>query len=375
MSERTNNDQGAESAAEKSRLTEVKYNYSNNWPAILERLGGSLVISTYQAGRLVVVGREPDGKTLAFSLHNFEQVMGVAVGGRQIAVGARRMIYQLRQAPQLAARVEPPGRYDDCYLTRFAHYTGPIHVHEMAWGSDELWFVNTLFSCLCTIDSNSSFLPRWKPPFISTLAGEDRCHLNGLALEDGRPRFVTAMAETDTAGGWRPEKARTGVILEVPSGNVLSRGLCMPHSPRVEPGSDRLWVLDSGRGQLATVDRTNGTVHPVATLPGYTRGLALAPQVGLAFVGLSRIRETAVFGGVPIAEDRDQLKCGVAAVNMSSGEVVATIEFRSGVEEIFDVQLLPGCRFPAVSGPNYEVDDTPLIWLASDPRWLTSDRP
>src|SRR5262249_52310919 len=159
---------------------------------------------------------------------------------------------------------------------------------EVAWAGEELWLVNTRFSCLCTLDPGYSFVPRWRPPFVTALAAEDRCHLNGLALADGRPKYVTALGESDTADGWRPNKARGGVLLDVPSGAFVARGLSMPHSPRWHDG--KLWVLESGTGRLLHVTVVSGQTEPVAELPGFTRGLALAGRY--AFIGLSKIRET-----------------------------------------------------------------------------------
>jgi uncharacterized protein (TIGR03032 family) len=178
------------------------------------------------------------------------------------------------------------------------------------------------------------------------LTGDDRCHLNGLAIVDGRPTYVTALGETDTANGWRADKARGGCVMELSSRAVMSRGLSMPHSPRWHGG--RLFVLESGTGQLVLVDPATGRRHPVAELPGFARGLALVGPY--AFVGLSKIRPTSAMDGVPLAERREQLKCGVAVVDLRSGQTTAFLEFQSAVEEIFDVQLLPGLRFPEVIG-------------------------
>src|SRR5262245_15712654 len=160
---------------------EVRYEYSLQLAPLLTHLGASLLVSTYQAGKLVVVGVDPHG-ALALSFHNFERAMGVAVRPDRLAVGTLAQIWFLRAAPDVAARLPPAGRHDACFLARAAHMTGDIHVHEMAWAGAELWFVNTLFSCLCTLDESHSFVPRWRPPFITALAGEDRCHLNGLAM-------------------------------------------------------------------------------------------------------------------------------------------------------------------------------------------------
>jgi uncharacterized protein (TIGR03032 family) len=340
-----------------ANLVPVHYEHTSNLANVLEQLGVSLLVSTYQAGKVLAVGVHQGGPSFAF--FNFEQAMGLAVQPRQLAVGTRRQIWILRSAPDIAARVEPAGKYDACYLTRRASFTGLIHVHEMAWAGDELWVVNTLFSCLCTLSDAWSFVPRWRPPFISALAAEDRCHLNGVAMADGRPQYVTAMGEVDTAGGWRPTKAHSGCIVAVDTGAIVARGFAMPHSPRLHDG--QLFVLDSGRGRLSQVDRVSGQADVVNQLNGYTRGLALHGHY--AFLGLSKIRETSVFGGIPIAEHREQLQCGVAVVDIRSGQVVAGLKFHSGVEEIFDVKLLPGVRCPILSGPLPDVDGAQTIWV------------
>ncbi|MGL4550306.1 MAG: TIGR03032 family protein [Gemmataceae bacterium] len=341
--------------------TEVRYEHSPGFPALLSELGVSLLVSTYQAGKLLVLGTREGRLTTSF--HSFEQPMGLAVSPRALAVVTRRAVWVHSAARELAGRLDPVGQYDGAYLARLAYFTGSIHGHEAAWCGGELWLVNTLFSCLCTLDREHSFVPRWRPPFISALAAEDRCHLNGMATDGETPRYVTVLSETDDAGGWRPHKAQGGSVLEVPSGKPVARGLAMPHSPRLHDG--RLWVLDSGWGRLSLIDRDSGIARPVAQVPGYTRGLSFAGPY--AFVGLSRIRETNVFGGLPIAERRDELICGVGAIDTRSGRTVATFMLRSGVEEIFDVQVVP-VRCLAVSGPSPDVDETPVLWVVPPER-------
>jgi uncharacterized protein (TIGR03032 family) len=235
--------------------------------------------------------------------------------------------------------------------------TGDIGIHEIAWAGDELWLVSTRFSCLCTLDPDYSFVPRWRPPFITALAAEDRCHLNGLAIVDGQPRYVTALGTTDTAGGWRADKPHGGCILDISTGEFVTRGLSMPHSPRWHDG--RLWVLESGTGGVVLVDRATGQRETIAQLPGFTRGLAIVGPY--AFIGLSKIRATSAMDGVPLAERRDELKCGVTVIDLGSGQTIALLEFQTAVEEIFDVQLLPGIRFPEVMGFQKETLDHTFI--------------
>src|SRR5262249_30375676 len=281
------------------------------------------------------------------------------VDSHRLAVGTRSQIWFLRNAPDIAPRIEPAGQHDACYLPRSSHVTGDIGVHEIAWaaphpqplsperrGEQELWAVNTRFSCLCRLHPDYSFVPRWRPPFITSLAADDRCHLNGLALVDGQPKYLTALGDTDTANGWRSNKPRGGCLMEVSSGKVISRGLSMPHSPRWHDG--RLWLLESGTGLLVLVDLANGHRQRVAEMPGFARGLVFCGPY--AFVGLSKIRKTSAMDGVPLAQRREQLKCGVAAVDLRTGHVTAFLEFQTAVEEIFHGQLLPGLRFPEVIG-------------------------
>jgi uncharacterized protein (TIGR03032 family) len=365
-------------------LREISFQHSPNLPSLLEQLQASLLISTYQAGKVAVLAAQ-QGK-LALSFHNFDRPMGLAISPARLAVGARSQIWFLNSTPDIARQMRTiplprpagegrgegaglsprqgqGGTPDACFLTRRSHMTGEIQCHEMAFAGDELWVVNTLFSCLCTLDPRFSFVPRWRPPFISALAAEDRCHLNGLALADGQPKYVSAMAETELPGGWRPNKVETGCLIDVASNQTVAHGFAMPHSPRVHFG--QVWLLDSGRGQLVRIDPASGRWENVAVVPGYARGLAI--HGNLAFIGLSKIRETSTFGGVPIAEKRNELRCGIGVIELSTGRTVATFEFTTGVEEIFDVAVLPGIRSPALRGPFATEDGERTIWVVPHP--------
>lgn len=339
------------------KLREVRFEHSTHFPSILEQLQLSLLVTTYQAGKLLVIGS--DSGKLTFAFHDFEQVMGLAVGQDQIAVGTRRQVYFLNAAHDCASHVKSEIPHDQCWISRTSFVTGSIHGHDLAWGNEGLWCVNTLFSTLCTFSGQYNFVPRWRPPFVSTLIDQDRCHLNGLAMEAGVPRYVTVLGETDTPAGWRENKASGGAIIDVPSGQTLTRNLCMPHSPRVH--NQRLWFCNSGRGNLSSVDRKSGHVESVAALPGYTRGLAM--HGNFAFIGLSKIRETNIFGGLPIGELKDELRCGIGIVELSTGRTVATLQFHSGVEEIFAVEVVPGALHPRLVGPVLTESNESEVWI------------
>lgn len=349
-----------ETAASTDRAaTEVRFQHSIGLPGVLAEARCSLLVSTYQAGQVVAVGVADEQVT--FSFRRFDHAMGVALAADRLAVAGKGQVWMLRDHSELAPEMPPAGVHDRCWLPRSSIVTGGIQCHEIAWGTTssgepDLWMVNTRFSCLAGLDSRYSFVPRWRPPFISRLAPEDRCHLNGLAMRDGVPAFVTVMARTDEAGGWRKERNDTGTVLDVATGEPVTTGLAMPHSPRWH--DDQLFVLNSGMGRLERVDPATGHRDIVAALPGYARGLAIHGD--LAFVGLSKIRETAIFGGAPIAAYHDQLKCGVGVIELSTGTTVGTLEFATGVEEIFDVQVVPGARCPTFGDSDLDSDD---IWV------------
>jgi uncharacterized protein (TIGR03032 family) len=346
-------------APDRAGATEVRFHHSADFAQVLKEVGCSLLVSTYQAGQLMGVGVDEEEVVLTF--RQFDRAMGIAVGAERMALAGKMQIWSLQNHSELAAAIEPLGRYDSCWLPRSSTVTGGIQCHEIAWGGSgtggsDLWIVNTFFSCLAGLDPRHSFVPRWRPPFISQLAPQDRCHLNGLAMRDGSPAFVTVMAVTDEPVGWRNVSKDHGAVLDVASGEAVTTGLTMPHSPRWHDGG--LFVLNSGWGRLERVDLATGHRDVVAVFPGYTRGLAFHGD--LAFVGLSRIRETATFGRTPIAAYRDELKCGVGVIELETGRTVATLQFANAVEEIFDVQAVPSTRCLTFGGSPDESDE---IWL------------
>lgn len=314
--------------------------HTSGFPSLLRRLGVSLFVTTYQAGKLVVV--RADGDCLNTHFRAFPGPMGLALAGDRLALGTHCQVWEFHNVPAAARKLAPAGRPDACFLPRSCHVTGDVQIHEMAWAGDELWFVNTRFSCLCTLDRDHSFVSRWRPPFVTALTPEDRCHLNGLGMVNGRPRYVTALGATDSAAGWRADKARGGVLIDVTSGETIAARLSMPHSPRWFGGN--LWLLESGTGSLGVVDRDSGRYESIAELPGFTRGLDFHGH--FAFVGLSQVRETAIFSGIPITEKLTERTCGVWVVDIRSGETVAFLRFEDALQEIFAVQVVPGRRYP-----------------------------
>ena len=337
----------------------LRAGHTPNLPDLLRERGISLLVTTYQAGKLVAV-REQGGAVNAH-FRAFQAPMGLALtdGGSKLAIGTTSQVWEFRDVPKVAARLEPKGTHDACYLPRSSHVTGNVQIHEMAYGAGGvLWFVNTRFSCLATLDPESSFVPRWRPPFVTELEPSDRCHLNGLAMVDGRPKYVTALGESNAMAGWRANKARGGLLMDVDSGAVVCQGLSMPHSPRWYGG--RLWVCESGAGTLGCVDLSTGRYEAVAAMPGYARGLDFAGE--LAFVGLSQVRESAVFSGIAVTQRLapEERTCGVCVVDLRRGAPVALLKFESGVQEVFAVAVLPR-RFPDLINDDAELMENSFV--------------
>jgi len=340
---------------------ELRYRCSSEFIPILQHLRASIVVSTYKLGKVAVI--QASGSALDVRLTSFPTAMGLAIHPRKITVGTRRGLWTLaaeRDIPWEASSSTGPSSNSKSLTlaARDYHITGNISIHELAYHGDTLWGVNTLFSCLCTFETLHNFVPKWKPWFISELRPEDRCHLNGMAMDDDGPRYVTALGQTDVGGGWRENKIDSGCLIDVRNNRIVASGLCMPHSPRLH--DSKLFVLNSGCGELCVFDETDGHVDPIDAVPGYTRGLSIAGQ--FAFVGMSQIRESNVFGGLPIAKKHDALRCGVAVVDLISGRSVAWFEFETAVEEIFAVEVLCNAAPTRIHSPDLEEDDQEL-WI------------
>jgi uncharacterized protein (TIGR03032 family) len=315
--------------------------YTSSLPDIFRQMGICLAVSTYQAGKVILV-REDNG-TINTHFRNFHKPMGIAANrAGHLTIGGANTVWYYRNMPAVAKKLDPPDKHDACYLPRRIHVTGDIDIHEMAYdGNGELIIVNTKFCNLCTLDADHSFNPFWRPSFVTALAPQDRCHLNGLAMLNGKPKFVTALGETDTPGGWRENKRDGGLLIDVESNEILLRGLCMPHSPRIY--NNKLWILESGEGSLAVANLVEQSWYTVTKLPGFTRGISFAGP--LAFIGLSQVRESAVFSDIPLVERLEERTCGIWVVNLQTAETVGFIRFEEGVREIFAVEVLPS-RFP-----------------------------
>ncbi|MBQ0771771.1 MAG: TIGR03032 family protein [Sphingomonadales bacterium] len=324
----------------------------------------SIGFTSYQTGRLYLVGHGADGK-LALHEAVYPQAMGVIGDGDRIYLGTLTQIVRMENV--LAPSQRANEIHDKVYVPRNMQTTGNIDIHELGIKENgKIVFVNTRYSCLCEPSVTHSFKPVWKPEFISKLAAEDRCHLNGLAMVDGQPKYVTAVCRSDVVDGWRDRRHDGGVIIDVDSNEIMAEGLSMPHSPRVHDG--RLWVLNSGSGELGWINPADRAFTPIAFFPGFLRGLAFHNDH--AFVTLSKPRHGR-FEGLAL-DDKLREKdadawCGVQIVSLANGDVAQWLRFDGAITELFDICVLPGVQNPITLGPqSAEIRDFLTI---EDPQW------
>lgn len=316
----------------------------------------SFAFTSYQTGQLFLVGSHPGG-TVSFNQQDFQRAMGVCWMPGRLYLGS---LFQLWRLENMLKPGEIGNQaFDTVLVPRNAQTTGDVDIHEVGIDSEgRVLFVNTKYSCLCALDLTHSFRPVWTPPFISKLAPEDRCHLNGLAMDKGRPRFMTAVSRSDIVGGWRERRHEGGILIEVDTGRIVTDQLSMPHSPRVV--GETLYALDSGRGWIIRVDPVSGTKTDIAFCPGFLRGLAI--HNGHAIVTVSKPRNGTFNGllldGALKARDAEPW-CGILIVNLSSGDIVEWIRFDGHITELFDVTTMAGVRCAMSLGPaSAEIQNT-----------------
>ncbi|MGE0845797.1 MAG: TIGR03032 family protein [Flavobacteriaceae bacterium] len=310
-----------------------------------------ILVSSYQSGRFYLLGQNPAGGLMVHERF-FQKAMGISVSGRTIHLATLGQIIRFENVLRADQKIN--NVFDACFVPRVSYTTGGLDAHDVGVARDgSVIFVNTRYNCLATLSGTHSFKPVWRPPFISKLVDEDRCHLNGLAMRDGVPRYVTAVSRSDTIDGWRDRRADGGIVIDVESGRVVCEGLSMPHSPRLYNG--QLWVLNSGTGELGRIEpgdgRKPGTFKPFAFLPGFVRGLAFHGKY--AFVGLSRPRYER-FEGLDLdrrlAEADSEPWTGVQVIDLETGSCVHWFRIDGAVAELYDVNVVQGFACPMALG-------------------------
>ena len=320
---------------------------SRHFPGWLAEQKISLAFTTYQTAKIFLLGMQPNGRLSVFE-RTFNRCMGLWSDGQTIWMSS---LFQLWRFENAALPGQSANGYDRVYVPQVGYTTGDIDIHDVAVdGHGRVIFLATLFGCLATTSETHSFSPLWKPPFMTRLAAEDRCHLNGLAMRDGRPRYVTAVSQSDVVDGWRDKRRDGGCVIDVCSNEVIAQGLSMPHSPRWYRG--KLWLLDSGTGYFGNIDPDTGSFERICFCPGYLRGLSFSNDY--AIVGLSKPRENRTFSGLGLDENlqakETEARCGLLVIDLRTGEQLHWVRIEGIVTELYDVVVLPGVVRPMALG-------------------------
>jgi len=340
----------AEAVAEAPAEPALKLVPSRQFPNWLGDQRASLAFTTYQAGKVFFIGLQADGR-LSIHERSFPRCMGMCVAGPRSETLWLSSLYQLWRFENAIEPGDVYEGYDRLYVPQLAYTTGDIDIHDITVDSNSrVVFVNTLFGCLSTVSETHSFTPLWKPDFVTKLAAEDRCHLNGLATEGAKPRYVTAISQSNITDGWRDRRHDGGVVVDVATNEIVVSGLSMPHSPRMHDG--RLWLLNSGTGYFGSVDVETGEFEPLTFCPGYLRGLVFVDH--FAVVGLSKPRRDGNFSGLALDDNLvkfdAEARCGLMVIDLKTGDIVHWLRIEGLITELYDVVALPGVIRPMALG-------------------------
>ncbi len=338
-----------------SSLPPFHCSYTPAMAELIAQLNCSLILSTYQAGKVIFLSS--DGERIIQLPRTFNTPMGVAIKNNLLAIACKEQVIISANSPDLAWNYPvKPNCYDSMFVPRAIYFTGLLSMHDLAWVEDSLVGVNTQFSCLCLIDHTFNFKPIWKPSFITSLQHEDRCHLNGMAVDGKKIRYVTALGETDTPEGWRTHKTTGGVLIDLENNASVLRNLPMPHSPRII--NDELYLLLSATGEVVKAETEAGNYEVVNRLNGFVRGMSHYGDY--LFVATSKLRKTHIFGDLESAQRKD-LICGITAIYLPTGAIVGQLVYENSCDEIYDVMVLPEKRRPNILRVDQDIHRYALV--------------
>ena len=363
-------------ANEEEKKFDFNSSYTNNLPKILKKLNISLVVTSYQTARLFFI--RSDGERIETNFKEYPRPMGIYADEHRLTLGTFSEVLEFKRSNDILTQIKS-GKLDNekkftkktlekdkeqreafkkhrkeeldeiknadaLYLPRASITTGMINIHDIAWGNEGLWVVNSTFSCLSTLSPDCSFVAKWKPPFISELVAEDRCHLNGMAMKDGKPKYVTTFNQFDECDSWTKKSKHNGTLIDVDTNEILLEGLIMPHSPRYHKGF--VYVCESGTGQVWKYNPKTKKKEELVKLQGFTRGMSFYGD--LMFVGLSKSRASDIKNPIPLTKEYNETFSGIWIINLTNGSEIAHIKFEGDVDQIYDVAVIPNATQPTL---------------------------
>jgi uncharacterized protein (TIGR03032 family) len=344
--------------------------YTPQLPELLLALNCSIALTTYQAGKLVMISPNPDGEKLTTLPRSFHKPMGIAIDGDKMAIASKDEVIVLQNSKELAEYYpNKQNTYDSLFVPRITYYTGQVDMHDIAFGSDGLYAINSSFSCLCKVDGNFNFTPIWQPPFITQLISEDRCHLNGLVMIDGKPKYVTALGTTNTHQGWRDNIVGGGILMDVTTNDVILKGLAMPHSPRMY--NNELYLLLSASGEFVKVDVAKKSYQVIKKFDGFCRGLSIYKDY--AFIGFSKLRKNSSTFAKLAFSDKANF-AGIKIIHLPTQAEVGEIIYQSTIDEIYEVLILPNTIRPNILNTINDIHKYALS-IPNQTFWANPDKP
>ncbi|MBL4585714.1 MAG: TIGR03032 family protein [Flavobacteriales bacterium] len=324
-------------------LAPFSCSFSPQLPELLLKVNCSIAITTYQAGKLVLIS-PVDENRLKQLPRSFNKPMGFELAGDRMVLATKEEMIVFENSPGLAEHYpNKKNTYDSLFVPRVTFHTGQVDMHDAAFGTDGIWAINTSFSCLCQVNGNHNFVPKWQPPFITELVSEDRCHLNGLVMKDGKPKYVTALGTGNTPQSWRETIVDGGILMDVETNEMILEGLAMPHSPMLY--KDELYMLLSATGELIKVNIAEKSYEVVKKIEGFCRGMDVHNDY--AFIATSKLRQnSSTFAKLPFAQHAS--KAGIKVIHLPTMALVGEMNYETTVDEIYSLKVLPNTIRPNI---------------------------
>ncbi len=327
----------------------------------LKEVNSSFLISCYKNNAVCCIGRtvHRDNTTtreqLSLWISDFERPMGMYAdkdtrGNDNVYIGTSKLLWKYINHGNKPSDNNTTD-FDASYIPKWLDNISDIDCHDIVEDeNNNVFFVSAQFGCVCQRSDTHSFKVYWQPPWISKVAAEDRCHLNGLCLRDGVPRYVTAIAQTDVRSGWRENRESSGLVYDIIDNSIVCDNLSMPHSPRWY--NNQLWILESGTGYFGRI--TDNVFKKEVFIQGFLRGLSFIGKYAL--IGSSLDRHEKVFQDIQLGKNlKDKqisAKCGVFIVNLDTMDVVHNLIIDNPIKEIYDVVALKGITRPVLESIN-----------------------
>jgi uncharacterized protein (TIGR03032 family) len=327
--------------------TILKYqlSYSDGLEKLLHHTNSTIAVSVYQAGKILLFYTNDAGQ-MRITPISYPKPMGVCYHDQKLAIATKQELHLYANSPQLSGYIDGDNRrFENLFFPRVTYHTGTLDLHDITYLDNKITAVNTLFSCICQFDQNYNFTPIWQPHFITELKPQDRCHLNGIAVEDESIKYITALGSGNTRQSWREDIIGGGILMDVEQNKIVLNGLSMPHSPRLY--DNKLYLLESAKGELVEIDTNSFEKKTITKLNGLVRGLSIINDI--AIIGISKVRQKSTTFS-KLDESVRAEHASIEFIDIKSGMGLGQLVFKNSIEEIYDVQLLPDIRSVGIFG-------------------------